>query len=83
MKKIEINDKWMQKTSVVWFGAMLCCLLWGSAFPCIKIGYGLWNIESADTSAQILALPTTTTAPVISSPDFKSIVLISNKTAAL
>ena len=54
MKKIEINDKWMQKTSVVWFGAMLCCLLWGSAFPCIKIGYGLWNIESADTSAQIL-----------------------------
>ena len=54
MKKIEINDKWMQKTSVVWFGAMLCCLLWGSAFPCIKIGYGLWNIERADTSAQIL-----------------------------
>ena len=44
----------MQKTSVVWLGAMLCCLLWGSAFPCIKIGYGLWNIESADTSSQIL-----------------------------
>lgn len=54
MKKIEINDKWMQKTSVVWLGAMLCCLLWGSAFPCIKIGYGLWNIERADTAAQIL-----------------------------
>lgn len=54
MNKIEINDKWMQKTSVVWFGAMLCCLLWGSAFPCIKIGYGLWNIESVDTSSQIL-----------------------------
>lgn len=54
MKKIEINDKWMQKTGVVWFGAMLCCLLWGSAFPCIKIGYGLWNIGSADTASQIL-----------------------------
>ena len=54
MNKIEINDKWMQKTSVVWLGAMLCCLLWGSAFPCIKIGYGLWNIESADTAVQIL-----------------------------
>lgn len=54
MNKIEINDKWLQKTSVVWLGAMLCCLLWGSAFPCIKIGYGLWNIESADTVAQIL-----------------------------
>ncbi len=54
MNKIEINDKWMQKTSVVWLGAMLCCLLWGSAFPCIKIGYGMWNIESVDTSSQIL-----------------------------
>ena len=54
MKKIEINDKWMQKTGVVWFGAMLCCLLWGSAFPCIKIGYGLWDIGSADTASQIL-----------------------------
>lgn len=54
MKKIEINDKWMQKTSVVWLGAMLCCLLWGSAFPCIKIGYGLWDIGSADTASQIL-----------------------------
>lgn len=54
MKKIEINDKWMQKTGVVWFGAMLCSLLWGSAFPCIKIGYGLWDIGSADTASQIL-----------------------------
>ena len=54
MNKIEINDKWMQKTGVVWLGAMLCCLLWGSAFPCIKIGYGMWNIESVDTSSQIL-----------------------------
>lgn len=54
MKKIEINDKWMQKTGVVWFVAMLCCLLWGSAFPCIKIGYGLWDIGSADTASQIL-----------------------------
>lgn len=26
----------------------------GSAFPCIKIGYGMWNIESVDTSSQIL-----------------------------
>ena len=37
MNKIEINDKWMHKTSVVWLGSMLCCLLWGSAFPCIGI----------------------------------------------
>lgn len=44
----------MQKTVVVWLGAMLCCILWGSAFPCIKIGYQLLNIQSSDTAAQIL-----------------------------
>lgn len=44
----------MQKTWVVWLGAMVCCLLWGSAFPFIKIGYKLWSIESTDTAGQIL-----------------------------
>ena len=34
--------------------ALLCCALWGSAFPVIKIGYGLFNIESNDYSSQIL-----------------------------
>lgn len=45
---------WLQKTPVVWLGAMLCCLLWGSAFPSIKIGYRLFEIGSADTASQIL-----------------------------
>lgn len=31
----------MTRTVVVWLGALLCCALWGSAFPCIKIGYQL------------------------------------------
>lgn len=48
------KEEWMQKTSVVWLGALLCCLLWGSAFPCIKIGYRLFEISSADTASQIL-----------------------------
>jgi len=34
--------------------AGICCLLWGSAFPCIKIGYSLFKIESGDTASQIL-----------------------------
>ncbi len=34
--------------------ATFCCLLWGSAFPCIKIGYSLFNIGSEFSSAQIL-----------------------------
>lgn len=34
--------------------AVLCCLLWGSAFPCIKLGYQLFSIPSNDTASQIL-----------------------------
>lgn len=48
------KEQWMQKTIVVWLGAMLCCALWGSAFPCIKIGYQLFAIEVSDTATQIL-----------------------------
>lgn len=44
----------MQKKSVVCFGALVCCALWGSAFPCIKIGYRLFDIASSDTATQIL-----------------------------
>ena len=24
-------------------GCLVCCALWGSAFPCIKIGYALFG----------------------------------------
>lgn len=36
------------------FAAALCCALWGSAFPVIKIGYGELGIESGDYGSQIL-----------------------------
>lgn len=48
------KETFMQKTWVVWLGAMLCCLLWGSAFPCIKIGYSMMGIGAQDTASQIL-----------------------------
>lgn len=48
------REAFLQKTTVVWIGALLCCLLWGSAFPCIKIGYEMFDIPSSDTAAQIL-----------------------------
>lgn len=54
MKRIEIKEQVMQKTIVVWLGAFLCCLLWGSAFPCIKIGYQLFDIPSSAMMTQIL-----------------------------
>ncbi len=34
--------------------AVLCCLLWGSAFPSIKIGYQLFGIASGDAMSQVL-----------------------------
>ncbi len=48
------KEYFMQKTIVVCLGALLCCALWGSAFPCIKIGYRLFDIASGDVAAQIL-----------------------------
>lgn len=47
------NNK-LTKLPVVWAVAGLCCLLWGSAFPAIKIGYKLFEIESTDTANIIL-----------------------------
>lgn len=41
-------------TPIVVLLAGFCCLLWGSAFPCIKIGYHLFQIESGETASQIL-----------------------------
>lgn len=31
-------------------GCLVCCALWGSAFPCIKIGYGLFGIPAHDSA---------------------------------
>ena len=48
------KERVLQKNGVVCLLAMVCCLLWGSAFPCIKIGYGYFSIAASDTAAQIL-----------------------------
>lgn len=40
--------------AAVFLLAMLCCLLWGSAFPCIKLGCRFSHIASDDTFSQIL-----------------------------
>lgn len=34
--------------------ALLCCFLWGSAFPMVKIGYEMFSISENDTASQIL-----------------------------
>ena len=38
-------EKKLQNPIVICVLAMICCALWGSAFPCIKIGYEWMEIE--------------------------------------
>lgn len=51
---IKTSSALLKKTSVVFLLCSVCCLLWGSAFPFIKIGYEKFNINSADTMSVML-----------------------------
>lgn len=53
MKKSKFSH-FLQKKTVVFLGAMLCCALWGSAYPCVKLSMELFSIGANDTSKQIL-----------------------------
>ena len=48
MNNLDIKNS-IRNSLLTFTGALLCCFLWGSAFPCIKIGYRLWGIDSSDT----------------------------------
>lgn len=39
---------------VVCVGAIICCILWGSAFPCVKIGYTLFSVDTSHVPSIIL-----------------------------
>lgn len=43
-----------RKKSIICICALICTALWGSAFPCVKTGYNLFAIDSADTASVIL-----------------------------
>ena len=51
---MKTEENILQKSIITALLASLCCLLWGSAFPCIKLGYRLFEIGSADSASQIL-----------------------------
>lgn len=51
---LKYSEPFLTKNSVVYILAIVCCVLWGSAYPFIKIGYGLLAIEPKDTASQIL-----------------------------
>ena len=52
MKKISTST--LQRPMVICLLAAFCCLLWGGAFPAVKIGYGLLSISSADSAEQLI-----------------------------
>lgn len=55
LKKENISDKnFFEREIVICIVALICCFLWGSAFPFIKIGYRIFQINSSDTGTQIL-----------------------------
>lgn len=48
-KKLDLTD-----IKMVFLLAGLCCFLWGSATPAIKIGYQLFQIDAADTASILM-----------------------------
>lgn len=44
----------LSNTAVMVPLALLCCFLWGSAFPMVKTGYELFGVGENDTASQIL-----------------------------
>ena len=48
------NRPLLTRTWCVALLAMVSCLLWGSAIPCIKIGYELFQIPNGDVPSELL-----------------------------
>lgn len=51
---METKKSILENPQMVLPSAMLCCLLWGSAFPLVKIGFSWLNISSEDIPTEIL-----------------------------
>lgn len=46
--------KFFTNPIVVCVGAICCCLLWGSAFPCVKIGYNMFGVNTQNVPSVLL-----------------------------
>lgn len=44
----------LTKVSVMCLLACVCCALWGSAYPCVKIGYNLFSVDTQHVPSIIL-----------------------------
>lgn len=47
-------EEFFTKPWVVALCAIFCCVLWGSAFPCVKIGYELFHIDRGSVPSIML-----------------------------
>lgn len=54
MTERKTKEEYLKKTAIVCILAILCCTLWGSAFPAIKLGYQYFEIGGNDSATQIL-----------------------------
>ena len=54
-EKISINKiKLYTNRKNIVFLAVICCILWGSAYPAIKAGYALFNIADSDVATKLI-----------------------------
>jgi drug/metabolite transporter (DMT)-like permease len=53
MKK-STQEKLFTKPLNVLLFSLICTMLWGSAFPCIKIGYKLFALDASDISGKLV-----------------------------
>ena len=51
---IKEPEKFFTKNYIVCICAIFCCLLWGSAFPCVKIGYKLFDVNTDSVPSLML-----------------------------
>ncbi len=51
---IKEPEKFFTKNYVVCICAIICCILWGSAFPCVKIGYKLFDVDTESVPSLML-----------------------------
>ena len=49
-----MDEKFYKKNSNIFILAVIACLLWGSAYPSIKIGYKLFSIEAGDVYSKLV-----------------------------
>jgi len=49
-----MEKKWVTKPWVILVVALVVAVLWGSAYPGVKIGFELWHIATEDFAAKIL-----------------------------